>query len=291
MNKKKICLALGFFDSVHIGHRKILSSVKKLSEKYDAEPTAMTFSNNIYGLVKKGEKLIYLFDERTEIFENLGVTPISFAFTDRFRQLDENSFLKMLLDSYDIKAFVCGKDFTFGKGRGGNSQYLKEYSISKGIETVIEDDVCLDGKKISTTLIKKYLPFGKNLKFVNDALGDNYFITGSVENGMGRGNGLGFPTANINLPNEKFLIGEGVYSTETVIDGVKYKSITNVGPKPTFNEDDLKIETHLIDFNENIYGKRIKVIFCRFMRDIIYFKDKNELINQLKEDRKTRCSE
>lgn len=287
----KICLALGFFDSVHIGHRKIIASLKDISLKSKATPCAMTFKNNIYGIVKSGSKLIYTFEEREKIFDRLGIKPIAFEFTSEFCNTDRESFLEMLVGEYDIQAFVCGRDFTFGKNRAGNAEYLRDYSKKKNILAIIEDDVCISGDRISTTLIKQYLSNGKNLENANKLLGEDYSVSGTVIGGMGRGKSLGFPTANVSIPHEKFLIGEGVYSTDTIVDGIVYKSITNIGPKPTFSEETSTIETYLIGYNGNLYGKEITLVFRRFMRDIIRFSDKNKLINQLEEDKKTRCSE
>lgn len=288
MDKKNICLALGFFDSVHLGHRKILDRVKDSAIKYNSSAYAMTFTNNIYGIIKQKSKLVYTYEERTEIFDSLGVKALPFDFTQEFGAMSDKEFLDSLLSKFNLKAVVCGKDFTFGKNKSGNVGFLEKFASEHNIELSIEDEVDYNGKRISTTIIKDMLA-KHDIESANEVLGENYFINGIVVNGRGRGKTLGFPTANISIPEDKFLIGDGVYATDSIVDGKIYRSITNVGAKPTFSEDASTVETYLIDFDGNLYNKKIKIVFKRFMRDIIRFSGTDALAKQLEEDKNKRC--
>lgn len=278
---KPISLALGFFDCMHIGHRKILETVKDTAVKTESETALLTFENNYFKTLGKSEKLVYTFTERKNLLENLSLDVlVSCVFDQNFMNLNSDEFLH-ILDKFDIRAIVCGFDYRFGFDKA-DVYKLEKYCISKRIHFYIQSPVTHDGVKISATEIRKTLNAGR-IDLVNFYLGDKYFILGEVEKGRGVGRALGFPTANISFDDDK-LLPQGVYIAETVLDGVKYDAVVNIGGKPTFDIDKPTVEAYISNYNADLYGKKIKISLVKYLRPIQKFSDEKELAKQIQKD-------
>ena len=282
---KPIVLALGFFDCVHVGHLALVNETKKMALSMKCETAICTFSNDPNALLNKS-KQIYTFEERKSIFENIGIDNIiAERFTKEFAEQSPLEYLDNITNQYNIVGVVAGKDYTFGKNAEGNVAFLKEYLSVKGIKVKILPFEKVNSQKISTRHIKKFIEEG-NVQVANTLLAQPYFMIGEVVPGRSRGSIIGFPTANVAESEDRTQIASGIYITKVYIDGKSYLSITNVGAKPTFNELNRTIETYILDFNKDIYGKIIKVEFFKKIRDIVKFTSVPALCNQMKQDEK-----
>ncbi len=284
LNKKQVIIALGFFDSVHIGHQKVISKCIELAGD-NFSPAVFTFKGNLKKAIgiSNGKNVFYP-NERKEILNGFGIDKILFAPVSKtFLSKGKLAFLNYLNDIYDIKGYVCGSDYKFGKDGQGNVQYLKEYAKAHNqtVETV--DIFSVDNKKVSTSLIKEYLNIG-NIEKANELLGFDYFLTGKVFHDRQVGRTLGFPTLNIKTEIDRFLIKEGVYSGYTFIDGKKYKAVINYGARPTFDLNGKLIEAHVIGYNGNLYNKVVKIYFLKYLREVKKFNDIEKLKAQIEED-------
>lgn len=274
----------GFFDCIHSGHLELIMRGKSLAEKLNATAALFTFSNDPSTAFGSGKGLVLTFDERLVKIEKHCINAvITCDFTRNFAKISCEEFLKTLCTDFHIKGIVCGYDYTFGYGACGNADYLKTFCSVKGIALDVVDEIALRNKKISTTLVKELLSKGE-VKAANKLLVDPYFIRGTVVEGRKDGRKIGFPTANLLLQSDKFRIKRGVYKTRVIVDGREYKAITNYGTQPTFNSYDTVIESHLKDFDEDIYGKTVIVIFDDYIRDISKFFSVDELKRQLEKD-------
>ncbi|MBO5926783.1 MAG: riboflavin biosynthesis protein RibF [Clostridia bacterium] len=273
-------LCLGYFDALHKGHIKIINTAKNYAKKINAETEVFVFTGG-----KNNTPDLFTFEERLIKFKILGVDAVIYQELNKeFMAKSKEEFLKELFSYYNVKAIVVGKDYTFGKNAEGNVEFLKEYLNNIGVSLLVCDDI-LDGlrEKISTKNIKSLILKGDVLN-ANNLLGSNYFISGTVKKGKGLGQTIGFPTANVEVQNDKLLVKKGVYVTCTIINGKLYSSITNVGNQPTVNGKNELIETYIHNFNGDLYGKKITVYFVERIRDIFKFSDLNELKSQLKKD-------
>jgi riboflavin kinase/FMN adenylyltransferase len=281
---KPVTLALGYFDSVHIGHRALINKSREFAHKADAECAVFTFRGNLYKVINSDQEQVYTFDERKEIFNELGVDIILAAEPDPgFINMSPQEFLNKLTSLYNIKKIYCGMDFRFGYGAKGDLDMLDNYFGLKGIDTEFFDMVTVGGAKISTRDIKRLIRSGDTHK-AKDLLGSAYSVSGVVISGRKQGRIMGYPTANIKVDNEKVKPKEGVYATKVIIDGSAYNAVTNAGARPTFNESDYTVESHIINYRGEMYGKHIKVLFYERIRDIRKFSSVQELTAQIKSD-------
>lgn len=274
--QKNLILALGYFDAVHKGHQKVLKKAVSVASENNCTPSALIFFGG------KTKKDVFTLNERLRRIFLTGIkTVIVKELSKDFMALTKLEFLKELTSLYDIKAVVSGSDFTFGKNAEGNVQTLKEFFGEDNVYTQnLEEE---NGEKISSSSIKNALSKGDILT-ANTLLGGNYFISGEVIRGKGLGRDLGFPTANVLLGENKYPINSGVYVTFTVINGVVYPAITNVGAQPTVNGKDTVIETYIDGFSGDLYGKSLTVYFVERIRDIKKFNSIKELKEQLEKD-------
>lgn len=278
-----IVIALGFFDCIHLGHQEIIKQAKSLCTKDDA-CTVFTFNNNPFDLLNNKTKLIFTYFERLDKLEELGVDYcISANFDSSFMNMPGNDFLDMLFKN-NIKAIVCGHDYSYGKQRLLVNDLIS-YANKNNITVKIVDDVNYKGERASSTLIRNYLSKG-DIANANMCLGGNYFIKSVVESGHKIGRQLSFPTANIVIPSDKLLLANGVYSGITIIGNDKYPCIINIGSRPTYNDISIKVEVHIINFHADLYNQTIKVEFTKFLRNIIKFDNPEQLKNQLERDKK-----
>lgn len=283
-DKKTVVIALGFFDSVHKGHRAVIGTAGRLASGLGAETAIFSFSENLKKALGKEEKIVYTSSERRKILTDMGVKEIYFAPASKeFLSMDKEEFLDFLSGLYDVKGYVCGKDYTFGRFGEGDADYLINYAREHGRLAVICDDVEEYGKKISTTEIKKLLAEGK-LREANELLGERYSITGTVFEDRKIGHKLGFPTVNIKIDPDKARLKDGVYAGRVKIDDKNYRAIINYGARPTFGLDGKLVEAHIVEFDGMLYGNELTISFDDFMRSIVKFENADELKDRLEQD-------
>lgn len=281
----KLVLALGFFDCVHRGHKTLLDMGRDIAFKNDLSFCVSTFSNNPYKMFNPDSKVINTYAERLELFEKSGADYVlPFIFDKKFKHIRAKEFLDMLTESFDIKYIVCGYDYLFGYKGEGDTEFLESYCIQKGIEVVILEPFLIDNLRVSSTIIKDLLDSG-DMRQIEKLLDHPYFMNGNVVCGRGQGRKFNFPTANIEFKKSKMLPKFGVYKTRVTIGEKSYIAVTNVGTKPTFTDFIPTVESHIIDFDEDIYQKHIKVEFLEFLRPIIKFESVSQLAKQIESDK------
>ncbi|MBR5192381.1 MAG: riboflavin biosynthesis protein RibF [Clostridia bacterium] len=285
LDKKSVVIALGFFDSVHIGHRKVIETAKETAKNLGTETAVFTFGGNLKSVIlNREEKFVYSVKERKNLLNDLGITEIFFApITKEFLSQDKISFLNYLNTIYDIKGYVCGEDYTFGEKGLGNVNTLINYAKERNQQVKIVSSVLDDLGRISTTRIKRLLTDG-NIQKANLLLGSNFFVLGEVYGDRKVGKTLGFPTVNIKTEDGKITLLDGVYSGYTIIENKIYKCVINCGARPTFSLYEKVIEAHILDFSNDLYGKEIPIYFLSRIRDVQKFSSKEALIKRITED-------
>lgn len=280
-NSEPIILVLGFFDCLHLGHLKLIERARTVASETNCKVCLFTFENG--GLSDGGAVLS--FSERVEKAERYGVDIVlKTKFDRRFKSKTPKEFFDELCSFLDIEGIVCGYDYTFGYKAEGKADTLAKFCKEKNIPLEVVEKQEFNGVRISTTLVKSFLKEG-NIEEANEILGEPYFIDGVVVKGRQVGRTLGFPTANTEIDESKFRIKEGVYKTLVIADGEEYEGITNYGARPTFGLNSVTVETYLKNFDGNLYGSKITVKFLAYIRDIMKFSDKNELVKQLEKDK------
>lgn len=278
---KPICLALGFFDSVHNGHKYLLDKCVQS----DFIPAVFTFANNPQSKISGMSKQCYTFNERVQILQKIGIKlVISSYFDSNFMNLSGIEFLDGLTNHFNIKKVVFGTDYTCGVNALFKADDVKSYFVSKGIKVEVVDLLCTTSGKIASRDIRELLKEGK-IEQVNLLLPYPYFMIGKVEKGRNVGGSVvGYPTANVAYPLEKIEVKAGVYKTHITIDNKVYLGLTNVGAHPTFDDYNFNLESFVIDFEGDLYGKEIKIEFIEYYRGITKFNSASELKAQIDSD-------
>lgn len=281
-NEEGCAIALGNFDGIHKGHKRLIDRVVELSREKNLCPSVLLFKEH----TRPTTKLITNLKQKESIMEELGIEKIFLKDFDKdFMSLSCESFVySFLVERLNVKLIVVGLDYRFGYKASGDVIKLTKLAEEKGIEVIVEEIVETEGKALSSSDIRLMINDGK-IEEANKLLYRNYSLIGRVVDGNKRGRKLGFPTANIELSDNFVIPKYGVYLTEINYRGKLYKSITNVGVNPTFKNDDrVIIEAYIIDFSKEIYGEEIEVIFKKRMRDEIKFDSKEALIEQMNKD-------
>lgn len=275
-------LVLGCFDAIHAGHRELFKKAKLQAKINGLDLGVMMFKDG------KGGKQIYSFAERLKLIEGYNVRfVLAVDFTPEFMETQPLDFLQAVEDKINVKAYISGKDFRFGKGAKGKSATLKKYAEDEenGVWYLPVKELAADGEKISTTGVKACLDGGDVIK-ANGLLGESFFLEGEVVHGAGRGGDvLGYPTANIEYPEWKYPLKHGVYKVKTDIDGTKYFGIANFGTCPTFDDGRVILEVHYIGYEGDLYGKTLKIEFLGFMREVVRFESAQALAEQIAADK------
>ncbi len=271
-------ISVGSFDGIHLGHRAIISRI--------AEKGALcTFHPHPRSLIE-GEnfKLLTPLREKFEIFEKMGLKNVIFLrFNERLRKTSAEAFIRILKEKTGFKKMIMGEDHHFGKDKQGDFKLMQYLSMKYNFEVEIVENVKIDGFTVKTSLIKELLLKGE-ISFANKLLGRPYEIRGRVVEGAKIGGKIGFPTANIDVPKDKFLPKEGVYAGKIKLDKT-YPCMINIGKK-TIPVEKFSVELHIIGFKGNLLGKEIKFELLSFLRDIKKFEKVEDLKEQLKEDKK-----
>ncbi len=283
LTTENVCLALGYFDSLHLGHRHLIEQTRALANKYGCETAVATFTNNAYKQFNTLDKQVYTYDERSEMLSDLCEYVLPMRFDSRLKNRSAREFLDTLIAHHNIKAFVCGYDYLFGAGAKGDAELLSAYAAEHGIECLVVPKYEYNGDRVSTTEVKAMLGKG-DIEKANVFLGAPFFITGRVVRGRGAGRMFDIPTANIKLSSSKMLPATGVYGTTCIIDGKTYYCATNIGARPTFDLTKTVVETMIADFNDNIYDRDIKISFYKFLRPTVKFDTPAELSKQVHKD-------
>jgi riboflavin kinase/FMN adenylyltransferase len=288
--KGNAVVTIGTFDGVHLGHRKILTRLCELATQQQGESVVLTFFPHPRMVLHPddhGLKLLNTLEERIALIGQSGVDHVIVQpFTKEFSLQSSPEFVRhVLLDALGTKTLVIGYDHHFGRNREGTYKELEALAPVYGfaLEEVREEIV--REVAVSSTKIRRALEEG-DVAYANELLGYDYMLTGAVAKGDGMGKHLGFPTANI-IPPEAFKLipCEGIYAVQIIIEEVRYNGMLYIGTRPTFGKSDTVIEVNIFDFEKDIYGKNVTVIFKQRIRDDARFGSKEELSRQLENDR------
>lgn len=275
-------LALGLFDAMHIGHRYLIAKAKKYAREHNYQFLLLTFDDKYFNFIHKKDKSIYTLAERKLLMQKLDVNYFAIDCSSEFFRLSDIGFYRYL-SSFSPKAIFIGSDYTFGAKGKWTAQDMLSYYESKDIMVNIVDLVSDGNKKISTSHIKTLLSSGE-IEKANKLLGTDYFVLGKVVTGKRVGRTMGLPTANLCITSNKFLPKWGVYASLVEVEGKYYKGLTNVGAQPTFANSMPCVETHILDFDKDIYGKEIIVSFKHFLRSSQPFESLEQLKQQILTD-------
>lgn len=278
---------LGVFDGLHIGHQRIMSKIVERSKELGVVPTAITFDPHPRAVLhpESAPPLLQTLDQRLANFEVLGIEQaIIIPFDKEFAAIEAEQFLNEIVrERLQAKEVYLGKGFAFGKGREGNIELLRRMSEQNGFFADEVDEVTLRGRRVSSSTIRKLLGEGR-VNLARRMLGRPYGVEGVIEHGAKRGRTLGFPTANLK-PHNRVIPKFGVYATAALVDGTWRRSITNIGIRPTFeNDNQPSIETFIFDFDGDLYGDSIRVRFLHRIRDERKFAGIEELKAQIEKD-------
>ncbi len=283
MSEKKIAVALGIFDGVHLGHQAVIKKALYF-QKNAYKSGVLTF--DLTSVKTKGDKkFLQKNSQRSAIFKKMGVDFEEVLDLEEIKNLSPEDFFQLILvNKLNASVIVCGENFHFGKGGKADVNYLEMLAKKHKIACKIIPFVTFDGMNISSTKICELIKKGE-IKLANKMLGYNYFFQDVVQNGKKIGRTLNFPTINQFLSGNCVVPKFGVYASLTYYGEKCYKSITNIGVKPTISdENNVSVETYIIDFNKDIYGEEITVSLTDFIRNERKFASLEELKAQIEQD-------
>jgi riboflavin kinase/FMN adenylyltransferase len=287
---KSAVITIGNFDGVHIGHQALFHEVIETAETVGGTSIAMTFEPHPIRVIKQNGQppLITLYEQKAELIERTGIDVlICVPFTRAFASMPADQFIReLLVKKIGMKAIVVGEDYSFGKNREGSIDLLKSYGPDYGFEVIIAGWIKMSKgftDRISSTKIRELVIDG-HMTEAEKMLGRHYQIRGRVVIGRDRGGKLlGIPTANINLHDE-LCPKTGIYAVTVECRGNQHNGVANIGYSPTFEDHEFTVEVHILDFNDNIYGEKIRVNFIKRLRNEIKFSNISALIDQIKKD-------
>lgn len=279
-------VAIGKFDGIHIGHQALLECIIN-KKKENMLAIVFTFSPSPEEFFR-GQLLpvIDTIEEKRENFSKMGVDIlIEYPLTKESAAISPEDFIeKILLEKLHAGYVVSGTDLSFGNKGRGNSDMLLAYADANGFQYEMIDKVCIEDKEVSSTAVRAAIAAGQ-MELACEMLGREYQISGEVVHGRALGRTMQMPTINVVPSKQKLLPPSGVYATITILDGRELQGVTNIGYKPTVsNEMKIGVETHLFNFNEDVYGKNVTVKILHFIRPEIQFTDIDSLAKQIEMD-------
>ncbi len=282
-----LALSLGMFDGVHKGHQSIINKLNNIAKERGYQSAVLSFWPHPRLVINPNDdlKLLNTIEEKSALLEEIGVDFLFLKkFDEDFRNLTGEEFVrKILVETLHVKYLIVGYDHVFGKNKSGNFQLLEKLAPELGFEVLQVEAVDIDNQHISSTKIRAALADG-NILQANEMLGYSYSISGEVIHGKKIGRTINFPTANINFPPIKILPKNGAYIVEVYIENHQFDGMLSIGTNPTVNGESTTVEVHILDFDQDIYGKNIKVAFKDFLHEQIKFENLDQLVYRLKED-------
>ena len=279
-------LTIGVFDGVHLGHRYLISKLVEEARQRGCLAGALTFHRHPEELLSPRSSLLFLtgVDERISLLKEAGIDIIiPLSFTKELADLAARRFVELLQQYLRMRGLVVGPDFALGKGREGDTAYLGKLGRTMEFSVTVVPPLVIDGEVVSSTAIRKAMARG-DMSRVRQLMGRPFSLGGKVVTGTGRGAGLGFPTANMDVSAERALPPDGVYASWAHINGHAYPSMVNVGTNPTFGGGRRTVEAYLVDYQGDLYGRELKIDIVARLRDEKKFHNAEELKKQVAED-------
>ena len=284
---KETLLTIGVFDGVHLGHKFLISKLVNLAHEQNLLSGVITFRQHPRDLLSPKTKLLFLstLAEREQLLKNEGVDiVVALSFNRELAKLSARQFVSLLQKHLIMRGLVIGPDFTLGRDREGNAALLRSLGEEMGFSVTIVAPKTIDGEVASSTVIRQALADG-NMEKVTHLLGRPFSLLGKVTHGEHRGTGMGFPTVNLTVDAKMALPPDGVYATRAYIGEEEFQAMTNIGRRPTFGDNkERTIETFILNYNQEIYGKDVKIEIIQRLREEKHFDSIDELKTQIAED-------
>ena len=284
----KVCLAIGFFDGVHLGHQQIIRQTTTDARQHEGLALIVTFDRHPNTVVApdRAPALIYPLAQKLRVIESLGVdVTLLLHFDKAFSERPGEEFVRLLArEAGQLRSICVGASFVFGHKRSGNVELLRRLGTDLNFTVHEVAAISLDGKRVSSTRIRERIAAGA-LDEASQMLGRPYSLSGQVVRGDGMGRQLGFPTANLDVRG-LVLPPNGVYAVHAETGGKQYRAVLNVGQRPTLQSPNprLQVEAHLLEFQGDLYGQEIEVGFVERLRDEQRFNSLTELRAQIAQD-------
>jgi len=293
---RSAAVAIGVFDGVHRGHRHLIGHLVKRARHEGLAPLVVTFHPHPRSVLRPGTPLTYLcgLEERVELLRALGVDAVAvLAFTSELAQLSASEFASLVVEELRMKLLVVGSDFALGRGREGTTDVLARIGGEMGFVVDVVPLLAASGVKVGSTAVRHALERG-DMETVASLLGRPFSLRGPVVKGAERGKGLGFPTANMALGQDRALPAFGVYVTRAYLREGIFPAVTNIGLRPTFSakggsasgggEDKPTVETFILDFQGEVYGRELRIELLHRLRGEVRFPSPQALHEQIEKD-------
>ncbi len=285
---QKTHLTIGVFDGVHRGHQKIIANLTENAKKNGATSLVLSFYPHPAAVLGKRKEVKYLTlpEEKAEILAKMGVDVLlTHPFNKEIAARSPKEFIAAIQSHAKIEKLLIGYDFALGKNRVGDASYLKSLGLETGYALQTFQPISSKDAIISSSSVRNALMNGR-VRDAHQLLARPYTLSGSIIRGDGRGRKINVPTANIDISTEKIVPKIGVYATWAILHGNKHLAVTNIGIRPTFTPDkkEANIETHILNYDKEIYGEKLKLEFIAHLRDEKKFDSVNALLTQIHED-------
>jgi len=280
-------IALGSFDGLHLGHMHLINRTLELAKENNSKSMICTFENHPLSVINKEicPKLIMDNETKLMLLEKTGIDIVNLAkFDKEFMNISPENFIKNMVKCYNVKGIVIGFNYRFGYKNLGDVEMLQKYSTILGYKLYVCEAISTNEEVISSSKIRHLIDEGNIIK-ANELLGRPHTITGKVVKGKQFGRTIGFPTVNLNYNKEFILPKGGVYYTVVEYENHLYRAITNIGYNPTVEGGKLSVETHILNFDKQVYSEMIKINFIHRIRDEVKFNTFDELKQQLVKDK------
>ncbi|PSL31840.1 bifunctional riboflavin kinase/FAD synthetase [Chitinophaga ginsengisoli] len=288
---RRAVITIGTFDGVHSGHRYIIQQLQETAAACDGETVIITFDPHPREVLQPGGapvRLLTTLEEKIELLAKQGIDHLVIVpFTKEFSELSAQAYLEdFLIKKFNPHTIIIGYDHRFGHNREGGLELLEAEQNRYGFQLVEIPQQVVHDLAVSSTKIRKSLQDG-NIQLANELLGYHYFLEGKVIHGDKMGRQLGYPTANIELPDPRKLIpAQGIYAIKVYLDKqpVPLNGVMSIGTRPTFNGVDLRLEAHIFDFGQEIYDRMLRVEMISYIRANQKFDNIQDLIDQMDKD-------
>lgn len=281
-------ITIGSFDGVHLGHQALIKKLVTKARENMAKAVVVTFWPHPASYFKKSQipRALNTADERRELLLSLKVDEvITLPFDRSIAEMTALEFLCLLKKEHGMRGLIIGPNTSIGRDREGTPENLQKITAGMNVTLEVAEAVTLPGQMVSSSAIRQMLRENK-ISQANHLLGRPYRLSGRVIHGEHRGSGLGFPTANLQIPDERLIPANGVYVTRAIMENQVYASVTNIGVRPTFDNPlpSPRIEPHILDMKDQIYDKILTLEFMEFLRPEQKYNDSSELVAQIHKD-------
>jgi riboflavin kinase/FMN adenylyltransferase len=277
-------VALGMFDGVHLGHRALITRLLEEAKRLRAVPVVFTFSNHPLEVLGGNVRLLSGIRERNMLLRSLGAEEVeSVPFTPEMAHLSTEQFIDLLGEKWNVRGLVVGYNYTCGDRGTGTPETLRQIGGMRGFSVSVVEPVLFEGEPVSSTRIREAVERG-DVSLAEALLKRRYTLTGTIVQNKRIGRRIGFPTANIEADPRRVIPADGVYAAFAFVGGAVYRAVTNIGTNPSVHGEKLTIETHLIDFNADIYGQQLTIAFRKRLRGEAMFDSLDALKEQIRLD-------